>query len=1058
MRQTKNRKNKISRCSSVKGLRRLISVILLISLSLTGCKSILVNGNLSFKAYAPVQPMASALGIHQALLAEVDFQKYGIDGESAFWMPPYHLNPIYINYDMEEPTKNAMLADFKVLGYSEKTQRFVYAYLTPVFSKDNVTVDNVTGLTIQKSGKASDITVPEPGKEVDPKAGYVLVLMSYEPATKNYNIFYSNYYKHEYYSENQPTLMAGKVEGSDSYYIYDPMNTVVAIYNIDGTAVSSRSYLSEISTSLKELLVAPKTWWDWATNPQYYRYSVSDVQVDDTYCVYFSLQVEVSKKPFDDQSIADQIDENDEDDSYDEDSDGDGYEDVDEVVYYNAVVSAFSLPIGGPDPLIKFTSRITDDAKAKCEELANLDPIHIDVPDEIMIKARSKALYEEGSKALTDDSIVMKYLPEVSGYAEFVQKQKDRLTRNDKKALYDSYYGDVDDYLSSKEAYSYFDTAEMETGGTDVYFALSGIVDIDYIDIRTPDGDYQAGDPRTCDTAMSSSLYYTFDVKGNMYKTNLSLANSIVAQYVASRTYVPNSYYNAPLWVRRLLTPNYLNKYYSGTIKTMMDMGQLSGFFIKYGSDMLYPFLQPGDFSKTVSNDPEMRMINKSPYEVYVKKYADSSGFIKYTDSWDTYTGRLGGSLPLVMLFGGQQYSNGNTNIGYSSVVNNPYEYSSTKATYCLPKMVVDETMTLTLHQPIYAKYHSKSAYLGEVTTEVKIPTKYRMEFPGSCVATARGNTWVGEGVKSLHGLGCVTYKESSGIYKTANELPGIPYDDMSGKYGLPTNDSNDHYSWIQQMHQGSDGSLFDEAVPGVAKDVGAYIAADGTDEVIYITDENLRFYEKGENKKYKAYKDVSMDTIRRVSGYGLSIQDDARVDHETNQDKEKTKTDEMVDTAMEEDQQYSLLADNLLPYSKNKLMICHESDGISLYDLKGETMMKLMGGHYYRIYPMKDGKYMLIGFQTEQYDYTPGDLSMAKYYIIDLAKQINEEGTTNVDSYIDELRDMYHSLTHTVRYVGRDNNQNKVYEIVKPDADTDKEYARALKLFTGSDTDMQRI
>ena len=125
MLQTKNKKNTISRCSSVKGLRRLISVFLLISLSLTGCKSILVNGNLSFKAYDPVSPMSSQDGIHNALLNDVDFEKYNIDGESAFWMPPFHLNPIYINYDMNDPTKDALMADFKVVGYRENKARLV---------------------------------------------------------------------------------------------------------------------------------------------------------------------------------------------------------------------------------------------------------------------------------------------------------------------------------------------------------------------------------------------------------------------------------------------------------------------------------------------------------------------------------------------------------------------------------------------------------------------------------------------------------------------------------------------------------------------------------------------------------------------------------------------------------------------------------------------------------------------------------------------------------------------------------------------------------------------
>ncbi|MCR5119169.1 MAG: hypothetical protein K6B44_06060, partial [Lachnospiraceae bacterium] len=487
-------------------------------------------------------------------------------------------------------------------------------------------------------------------------------------------------------------------------------------------------------------------------------------------------------------------------------------------------------------------------------------------------------------------------------------------------------------------------------------------------------------------------------------------------------------------------------------------------YFIKYDGEVMYPFLSPGNFEQdnNDANHPAMKRINSSPFAAEEKYTNKATGFVEYDNAYtyaawsvsSTYRD-LEKRLPIVMLYGTQLYTDGNRTIGYQTISNNPKTGASKgKYVYCLPKMVADETMTLEIRQPVYIRSHGQYSYHSELTATVEIPTKYRMVFPESTEIRAKGNVWVGEGLKALKGLGCVTYKTSGSSYRANNE-PGLPQDDLTG--GDLKIQIGQKYTWLQQTHLGENGAIFDEGIKGQARDVGIYKTADGVDEVIMLTDESLRFYKK-ENGEYHAYDEVMMDTLKRVSGYGLKVEGDVKETHVSENAAEKTNTDTMVERVTEkamdeEEQEYNILADNLMPYTTNRLMICHEGDGVSVFDLKGESLMKVLGGHYYRIYPTKkSGTYVLLGFQTEEYDYTQADISMSKFYTIDLGELVDSESNSNISSYIDELKDIYQSKTHTVRYAGKEGDR-KIYEIVDPEETEDKEYERAVRLFTDSDT-----
>ncbi|MCR5118467.1 MAG: hypothetical protein K6B44_02460, partial [Lachnospiraceae bacterium] len=530
---------------------------MLMSLLLTGCKSILVSGDLSFQANEPVSPMGAAEGIHEVLLETVDFAKYDIDGESAFWMMPGHLNPVYLGFDMEKETDDIMLADFKAIGYSEIKNRFVYAYLTPIFSSKEYPIKNLTGLTVPKTGNAGEYTIPDPPANLSAQSPYVMVLMSYEPATKDYNVFFCKYISYVYYSEKQPVLMAGKVAGSDLYYIFDPTTMTVEIYDIDGNMRSGRSYMPEIMSAIKEVLNIPTRWniWRlWLYNWYHWRYSITDVQVDDEMSVYLNVQVEVSEKPFNDESMKHLLDEN--DDNYDDDQSTEDYDQSNNVVYYNAAVATYSLNLGGENPTIKFTSNIKDDVKTFCEESTKLAPVYIDLTDDIIEEAKKKYIESLGEGAdentKVPDNVILEYAKSTSGYNSLISSG----VQKNESSLYDEYYKKVKDALS--DGYHEFDTSDMVDQGINLYYALAGIPDLKNMRIKTPDcGENESEevkDPRSNCEFIYDSLdetyeHGTYGLGGNTTQTALSREYTLVASFLASRTFGPKKGKDIPDWM-----------------------------------------------------------------------------------------------------------------------------------------------------------------------------------------------------------------------------------------------------------------------------------------------------------------------------------------------------------------------------------------------------------------------------------------------------------------------------------------------------------------------------
>ncbi|MBP3296526.1 MAG: hypothetical protein J6M27_08080 [Lachnospiraceae bacterium] len=390
--------------------RRWLCLFLLCVLCLSGCGSIILNGDLTFTANSPVQPMAVTSSVVQDYMKNVSFaygdaEKYAISGKRAFVTLPGHVNPADVqvlnqaindyNAELVDMSKQKKLykGDFKVIDYNEVTKRFVYAYYTPYMKirdkNGNPTSKKYTdskypevedtGLDVaKKTGTASDNWIIErPNGEADVD-GAVLVLMSYDPESGDYTVFFSKHFTAEEDLKNDMRCLAGKaglssgVQNSEAknnggmtantnissagknYFVF--ADDYLYLYDQWGNLVYCGFYRSVIQQKASEL-----NWrYGWHA---YWRYTVADVELDDRGVPYFTLNMEVSDKDFEqaDEQAEKQLDQEVEEDDDKDDAQGDDPEKVGDITYFHGTFSVNRIEIGGANGL-SFYSEIEPEA------------------------------------------------------------------------------------------------------------------------------------------------------------------------------------------------------------------------------------------------------------------------------------------------------------------------------------------------------------------------------------------------------------------------------------------------------------------------------------------------------------------------------------------------------------------------------------------------------------------------------------------------------------------------------------------------------------------------
>ncbi len=402
----------------------MLCFFMVIVLTLSGCGSIILNGNLEFSANAPIQPLQPAQRekeMEKLTFGATASEKYNISGNPAFTILPGHLCPADIptlneviqNYNANaEPKdkKSLYRADFKVIDYNENTGRFVYAYYTPYIKKmtektdvsgntvmvPQATIDenfielgnlglaklmevqNVTSLSAARTGKATNFS-PEHVNGEDDLDGGVLVLMSYDPLYRNYTVFLSTTYSASENAANDNRCIAGmagmdqgidesaaKTSGgmiNENQVLPDSSKKNYYVFAHDHLYLFNEDGGLIYSSDYKAVIESKaKEMAKTYGNYTYSRYTVSNVEIDGKGIPYFTLDMEVSNKEFAKADAeAEEIINNDKDYEEDEDAgEGDAAEDVGGVTYFHGTFACLRANIGGTNGLA-FMSDLTED-------------------------------------------------------------------------------------------------------------------------------------------------------------------------------------------------------------------------------------------------------------------------------------------------------------------------------------------------------------------------------------------------------------------------------------------------------------------------------------------------------------------------------------------------------------------------------------------------------------------------------------------------------------------------------------------------------------------------
>ena len=252
----------------------MICLLLTAVLMMSGCGSIVMSENLQFEVNPPVTPLSgeawlggggrsdgSRISREEAAenirFAYGSMEKYGIDGARAFTILPGHVSPADVpslneiinntNANLEADDQlDLYVGDFKVLGYDEETERFVYAYYTPYIgdgvghTDDRYPEVGNTGLSVAKTGNVGTGFVTARPDKISDISGMVLVVMSYAPGTGDYTVFFSKVFTMEEHKTNDMRMLAGKVAGRPYYYVY--VDDYMYLYDSDGEKQYTSSY------------------------------------------------------------------------------------------------------------------------------------------------------------------------------------------------------------------------------------------------------------------------------------------------------------------------------------------------------------------------------------------------------------------------------------------------------------------------------------------------------------------------------------------------------------------------------------------------------------------------------------------------------------------------------------------------------------------------------------------------------------------------------------------------------------------------------------------------
>ena len=542
----------------------MICLLLAAILVLSGCGSIVMSENLQFEVNPPITPLSgeawlggggrsdgSKISREEAAenirFAYGSMEKYGIDGARAFTILPGHVSPADVpslneiinntNANLKADDQlDLYVGDFKVLGYDEETERFVYAYYTPYIgdgvghTDDRYPEVGNTGLSVAKTGNVGTGFVTARPDKISDISGMVLVVMSYAPGTGDYTVFFSKVFTMEEHKTNDMRMLAGKVAGRPYYYVY--VDDYMYLYDSDGEKQYTSSYSAIVQSKALYMIKNEVPKHNNIYIPQdatmiqrsgyyelgfpfasvnslrlgvYFRWTVADVEMDENFMPYITLNLEYSFKDFaaaDKES--DDIVNNDEEveDSDDGALDGAGAENIGDITYFHGTFACLRIAVD--ESGMRFLSEISEDSLKALggdeltvvQEVSNYSDVRgtvtettVQTPESVPEPIPESSPDDTGDQTVTytagsedvqgEDTLqaetVRTERPET--YDETLQRLIREYTDNPPDDEKKQYF--IDKYLSNESVnkalndFSVFDT-QLNPGISGIYFALGG--------------------------------------------------------------------------------------------------------------------------------------------------------------------------------------------------------------------------------------------------------------------------------------------------------------------------------------------------------------------------------------------------------------------------------------------------------------------------------------------------------------------------------------------------------------------------------------------------------
>ena len=1131
--------------------RRMLGLFLMVVLLCSGCGSIILSGNLEFSANGPIQTIPYETReeqIKELSFGSVSNEKYSLMGTvDAFLTLPGHICTADIpglNEKVQEyndsvsagAAKSLYRGDFKVIDYNAETESFIYAYYTPYKTIKTPKADpdypelGNCGLDqdVPKSGNASDPKYkPTHAVSANELAGYVLVLMSYKPETKDYKVFLSTTYTFDENAKSDNRCIAGMagldagiVEDSveeaggmiddsknfrsdeKNYYVY--AHNRLYLFKQDGTKLFSTDYTSIVEGKAREMATAYGNYAEM-------RYTVENVELDGRGVPYFTLNMEVSNKKFDEaDAAADDIINNDKDiDDSEDQGEADAAEDVAGIVYFHGTFACLRAGIGGSDGL-SFTSSLSPKG---LEELKKADYTY-----------KTEVInFSDIRKSITvvDDVSTNKTHEEEETFDQALKRMHEKYGEEDEPIVSpDMAYGfktnpQVQNILNTE--FSVFSAGNYFLGGQangrtfDLYdynnvvqnhfhFGKENYQYEDYYFLWFSETKYVCFNRRVLQNEMQGNLvgvlnarnYKITDLRPGRYGGKdwayytINNYREENGQYAFNSTDTLIDGHAQPLVCSKVLKWDHLDReYFQFSYSDKRMVASTKDDYLHWGDDPASKITSVGDgceyyYNNTFTTGFNLRdNINGSVTSISGNTSIDINTMLRF-------------SLPFVLVYTEREGADNKTQREYLPLSNDD-NYK-----YILPVMTLQSKEMI----PLTKKWilHDDVGDTGDrtittATEYVAIPGSYKMEFPEGTFIQIMGDTWIGNRVKAGdEELNALAYYSVRGdklatekIYQWTDRSKYPIYDNASGAlissgtnygdwmqlyyrkgdlYDFFVNEKDSIFATVQQERQGKNGLIYDRLVPGEVSDLGIW-KVNGQNIVACFTDQVIRFYKKEGGSTYGAYRakaEIRLDELQSLTtGYMMRDGDDTL--HATsstgNNNMDKISQDMGQQALTSDEGMYQLNSANILPINDNlreflyfsgdggihELYLADSSDKSRPWQKQGR-IMNLLEGSYYSVFPDKNGLYKVVGYQTQEYSYTGADVCLAKVYTLDMTGKISDRNHMAVQDYLEHIRNIYLIRTHTLKqYVNEEGKT--VVEIVQPSED-DTEYVRGKTLLTG--------